>query len=582
MPLPEDFLRELHDNNDIIDVAQSYIDLKRSGSTYSCKCPFHSDGTPSCHFYPATQSFYCFGCQAGGDVITFIRRIENLDYIDAVKFLAQRANMEMPEEKYDGTGRLRQRIYEMNRTAGRFWHTQLFSPEGAAGWQYLTGRGLSEHTIRRFGLGFAADDYHKLHMYMRSQGFSDMELEDGSLLTRYNNKVNDKFRNRVMFPIFDLRGNIIAFGGRTLSEDKKVPKYLNSNETLVFQKSDNLFAMNYAKNSKADYFILCEGYMDVISMHQAGFDSAIASLGTAFTESQARVISRMGKKDIILAYDSDGPGQTAAARGINIFAKLGISARVLKMSGAKDPDEYIKKFGAEAFRKLIEESGSAMDFEMDKLAAGLDLLTEEGRAQYLKKAVGFLAGITNTIDREVYVTRAARLAQVPPETVRYEVNGEINRRRKKSARDETRALISPKNNDKINPQAHKLPKEERAERGIICFLFYNPDKLAHIRKKLSGGFATEFNDRVFRFLSELIDKGIAPDISHFNEVFSSDEMGRIMSVINDRAFAFDLTALDEYIETLNAHAEAAKQKSYADMSADELLQMAAKKKETKK
>lgn len=582
MPLPEEFLRELRDNNDIIDVAQSYVDLKRSGNTFSCKCPFHSDGTPSCHFYPATQSFFCFGCQAGGDVITFIKRIENLDYIEAVKFLAQRANMAMPEEKYDGTGKVRQRLYEMNRAAGRFWHQQLFSPEGAAGMRYITGRQLSEHTIRRFGLGFAADDYHKLQMYMRQQGFNDFELEDGSMLSRYNNKLHDKFRNRVMFPIFDMRGNVIAFGGRTLSEDKKVPKYLNSNETLVFQKSDNLFALNYAKNSKADYFILCEGYMDVISMHQAGFDSAIASLGTAFTESQARIISRMGKKEVILAYDSDAPGQTAAQRGINIFAKLGISARVLKMNGAKDPDEFIKRYGAEAFRQLITESGSAMDFEMDKLAAGLDLQTEEGRAQYLKKAIGFLAGINSTIDREVYITRAARQAQVPPETVRFEVNGEIKRRRKRSDREQQQALIHPRNSDRINPDAHKLPREERAERGIICFLFNNPDKLEYIRKKLTGGFATEFNGRVFAFVANIIDSGRTPDISMFNEVFTNDEMGRIMSIILDRTFAFDMTALNEYIETLNAHSEAAQQKNIADMSADELLQMAAKKKETKK
>ncbi|MGN1120656.1 MAG: DNA primase [Oscillospiraceae bacterium] len=582
MPLPEEFLRELHDRNDIIEVAQSYVDLKRSGSTFSCKCPFHSDSTPSCHFYPSTQSFFCFGCQAGGDVITFIRRIENLDYIDAVKFLAQRAGLEMPEEKADGSSRMRQRLYEMNRTAGRFWHQQLFSPEGAEGWQYITGRQLSEHTIRRFGLGWAANDYHKLQMYMRSQGFNDFELEDGSLLARYNNKLHDKFRYRLMFPIFDTRGNIIAFGGRTLSDDKKVPKYLNSNETLVFQKADNLFAMNYAKNSKADYFILCEGYMDVISMHQAGFDSAIASLGTAFTESQARFISRMGKKEVILAYDSDGPGQTAAARGINIFAKLGIQARVLKMDGAKDPDEFIKRYGAEAFRELIEKSGSAMDFEMDKLSAGLDLGTEEGRSQYLKKAVGFLAGISNTIDREVYMTRAARLSQVPVETVRYTVNGEINRRRKKAGKDEMRELIHPRMADKINPESYKTPKEEKAERGIICWLFHNPDKLSYIRQRFSGKFVTEFNGRVFSFIENCIDAGRAPDISIFNEVFSNDEMGRIVSIVSDPSFAFDLNVLDDFINTLNDYEDASGRKSYSDMSDDELLLQIQKLKEKKK
>lgn len=582
MALSEDFIRELRDKNDIVDIAQSYVDLKRSGNTVACVCPFHSDKNPSCHFFPATQSFFCFGCQAGGDVITFIRRIENLEYMDAVRFLAQRAGMEMPEEKADGTSHIRRRLFELNRTAGRYWHTKLMSPEGAAGWKYLTDRGLTEHTIRRFGLGFAADNYHDLQMYMRRQGFNDFELEDGSLLARRDDKLYDKFRNRVMFPIFDVRGNIIAFGGRILVSDTKAPKYLNSNETLVFHKSDNLFALNYAKNSKADYFILCEGYMDVIAMHQAGFDSAVASLGTAFTESQARILSRMGKKEVILAYDSDGPGQEAAAKGINIFAKLGMSARVLKMTGAKDPDEFIKRYGAEAFRGLLEKSGSAMDFEMDKLLQGVDIMTEAGRTQYLKKAVGFLAGVTDELTREVYIARAARNAEVPAETVRYAVNGEISRRKKKTSRDEYRNLIHPSTRDAINPESYKLPREEKAERGIICCVFHNPEKLEYVRKTLTGGFVTEFNKKVFGFLAACIDEKRTPDISMFNEEFNNDEMGRIMAIISDRLFAFSPEVLDDYIKTLNDYAITKEQKNFADMTPEEMRLLVDKLKETKK
>ena len=582
MALPEDFLRELRENSNIIDVARGYIDLKRSGGTYSCCCPFHSEKTPSCHFYPATNSFFCFGCHAGGDVITFIRLIENLDYIDAVRFLAQRANMPMPEEKADGSAQLRRRLFEMNRAAGRFWHEQLFSPEGAAGAEYLRRRGLTEHTIRHFGLGWAADDYHKLHFYMRSQGFTDLELEQGSLLARYENKIYDKFRNRVMFPIFDTRGNIIAFGGRTLSEDKRVPKYLNSGETAVFQKSDNLFALNYAKNSKADYFVLCEGYMDVITMHQAGIDSAVASLGTAVTPAHARLLSRIGKKEIILSYDADEAGQKAAARGINLFAQVGIKARVLKIEGAKDPDEFIKKFGGEAFRGLIERSGSAMDFEMDKLAAGLDLTGEDGRAAYLKKCVSFLAGITDSIDREVYITKAARLAGVPAETVRYAVNGEIKRRRKKSDRDEFRALVRAPQRDSINPDAYKTPREEKAERGIICCVFHNPEKLEYVKKRLEGGFATQFNAQVFAFLAQRIESGAAPDISDFNEGFESAQMGRITAILSDSLFAYSDSALDDYIKTLNEHNSSAAQKSPAQMTAQELMEWTQKQKEKRK
>lgn len=581
MPLPEEFLRELRENSDILDVARGYVDLKRSGGTYSCCCPFHSEKTPSCHFYPATNSFFCFGCHAGGDVVTFIRLIERLDYIDAVRFLAQRANMAMPEEKADGSAALRRRLFEMNRAAGKFWHQQLFSAEGAAGLNYLRSRGLSEHTIKHFGLGWAADDYHKLHFYMRSLGYSDLELEQGSLLARYENKIYDKFRNRVMFPIFDTRGNIIAFGGRTLSKDKKVPKYLNSAETLVFQKSDNLFALNYAKNSKADYFVLCEGYMDVISMHQAGIDSAVASLGTAVTPSHARILSRIGKKEIILSYDSDEAGQKAAARGINLFAQVGIKARVLKIDGAKDPDEYILKFGGDAFRGLLEKSGSALDYEMEKLKAGLDLNSEDGRAAYLKRCVTFLAGISNLIDREVYITKAARIAGIPAQTVQYAVNAEISRRKKRSDRDEVRALIRPQR-DSINPDAYKMPREEKAERGILSCIYHDPSKLAVVKQKLTGGFATEFNARVFGFMEKRIESGAALDISDFNEEFESAQMGRITSILSDSMFAFSDSALDDYIKTLNEYNSESAQKSPAQMSAQELLEWTQKQKEKRK
>ena len=555
MALPEGFLQELRDNNDIISVAQSYVDLKHSGSTFSCRCPFHTEKTPSCHFYPQTQSFYCFGCGAGGDVVNFIRMIESLDYIEAVRFLAQRAGMPMPEDANDQSAQKRRRLYEMNREAGKYFFKKLFSPEGKAGLDYLRNRGLSLETIKRFGLGFAEDDYHKLHLYMRGLGFSDFELADGALLAQNNNKVYDKFRNRVMFPIVDLRGNIVAFGGRTLSEDKKTPKYLNSDETMVFKKRGMLFALNYAKNSKADYFILCEGYMDVISMHQAGFDSAVASLGTSFTSEQANLISRMGKKEVILSYDSDEAGQKAASRGINLFAEAGVNARVLKMEGAKDPDEFIKKFGADAFRSLIENSGSAIAYEMDKLAKGLDLLTDDGKSAFIKKAVVFLAGINNPLDREVYISRAARISDIPADTVRRAVEAQIRKNGFYAKKRETGELIHPNRKDSVNPDALKTPREEKAERGIISFLYHNPEKLESVEKRLSGGFVTEFNKSVYEFLAKQLKMGLSPDISAFNEEFDSVQMGRITGIVNDAAFAFDEAALNDYIEVLNSFSE---------------------------
>lgn len=582
MALPEGFLQELRDNNDIISVAQSYVELKHSGSTYSCRCPFHTEKTPSCHFYPQTQSFYCFGCGAGGDVVNFIRLIESLDYIEAVRFLAQRAGMPMPEDANDQSAQKRRRLYEMNRAAGKYFYSKLFSPEGKAGLDYLRNRGLSLETIKRFGLGYAEDDYHKLHLYMRGLGYSDFELADGALLAQNNNKVYDKFRNRVMFPIVDLRGNIVAFGGRTLSEDKKTPKYLNSDETMVFKKRGMLFALNYAKNSKADYFILCEGYMDVISMHQAGFDSAVASLGTSFTSEQANLISRMGKKEVILSYDSDEAGQKAASRGINLFAEAGVNARVLKMEGAKDPDEFIKKFGADAFRSLIENSGSAIAYEMDKLAKGLDLHTDDGKSAFIKKAVVFLAGINNPLDREVYISRAARISDIPADTVRRAVESQIRKNGFYVKKREIGELIHPNKKDAVNPDALKTPREEKAERGIISFLFHNPDKLENVEKRLSGGFVTEFNKSVYEFIVKKLKMGLSPDISAFNEEFDSAQMGRITGIVNDAAFAFDEAALNDYIEVLNRFNEKKEQKQAEDMTNDELLQFAASQKEKKK
>ena len=582
MALPDGFLRELRDNNDVVSVIQSYVELKRAGSTYSCRCPFHSERTPSFHVYPDTQSFYCFGCGAGGDVVTFIKNIENLDYMEAVRFLAQRAGMAMPEDRDDGSAKYRQRLYEMNRTAGKFFHQQLFSPEGKAGLDYITRRGLTEHTIRHFGLGFAADDYHKLHYYMKSQGFSEEELERGALLARNNNRVYDKFRNRVMFPIFDTRGNIIAFGGRALAADAPA-KYLNSDETFVFQKRETLFALNYAKNSKADYFILCEGYMDVIAMHQAGFTSAVATLGTAITPSQARLIGRMGKKEVILSYDSDGPGQKAASRGINLLSEAGVKARVLKMQGAKDPDEFIQKFGAEAFAHLIDSSGGAIDYELDKLSNGLDLLhKDEDRSTYLKRAVTFLAQIQNPLDRDVYISRTAQTAGIPAETVRFAVNGEINRQKKRNQRDEFRNLVAPRNNDKINPQSAKLPREEKAERGIICFLYFNADKLDLIEKNLTGGFVTDFNRRVFEYIKNRISHGLDLEMTAFNEEFDGAEMGRITGILNDFAmFKHDIQALLDYIKIINDYHESRKNIDAGSMSAEELLAFAQKQKEKK-
>lgn len=581
MRLSEDYIRAIHDANDIISVAQSYVELKRAGSTYACRCPFHSEKTPSCHFYESTQSFYCFGCGAGGDVITFIRLIENLDYMDAVRFLAQRGGLPMPDERDSAETARRRRLYEMNREAGKFFHRQLFSPEGAVGLDYLRRRGLSDHTIKRFGLGFAADDWHKLHYYMKNLGYNDFELAEGSLIVNRNNSFYDKFRNRVMFPIFDTRGNVAAFGGRTLSEDKQTAKYLNSAETPIYHKSDMLFALNIAKNSKADYFIVCEGYMDVISMHQAGFDSAIASLGTALTEHQCNIISRLGKKEVVLSYDSDEAGQKATARAINLMNDVGMRTRVLKIDGAKDPDEFIKKYGAEAFQSIINKAGGSLEYRLDKLSEGLSLENGDDASEYLKRAVKFLAEVPSPIDREVFISKIARRTEVSASTLKTAVDEEIRHNNYYNHKKEQRELTHIPE-DKINPESRKMPKAERAERGILCFLFHNPDCATELSKSLPNGLITEFDKRVYIKMLDMIKNGQKPDISAFNEEFSTAEMGRITQITSDSSFAYDKDAVKEYIEVINEKFSSMAEKSVSEMTPQELENWLEKQRERKK
>lgn len=575
----DDFLRDVKDNNDIISVAGNYVQLKRTGNTYSCCCPFHSEKTPSCHFYTGSDPhFYCYGCHVGGDVITFIMQIEHLDYMNAVKFLAERAGMSLPDDTGDSSADKRRRLFDMNKAAGKFFHERLFAPEGKAGLDYLTNRGLSVHTIKRFGLGFAADDWHKLHFHMRGLGYSDFELAEASLISSNNNKFYDKFRNRVMFPIFDTRGNVAAFGGRTLGDDKA--KYLNSGETPVFHKGEMLYALNIAKNSKADHFILCEGYMDVIAMHQAGFDSAVASLGTALTAQHANLLSRLGKKEVILSYDSDAAGQNASSKAINLFANVGLHARVLKIDDAKDPDEFIKKFGGERFKDIIDRSGGAIDFQMDKLANGLDLNSEDGKARYLKMVVPFLAEMSDPIDRAVYISKAAKQTGVPYTSITDAVELRMKSNVFKARKNEQKAFLRPVR-DSVNPDSVKLPREEKAERGIICFLYHNPEKLPKLQSGLKTGFVTLLNKRVYEFLSRVCQSGSQPDLSVLNEEFNGSEMGRIREIVEDKTFAYDEDALNDFIDVLNDYKESAEEKSAGDMTGSDLLLLAQRLKEKK-
>lgn len=571
MALSEEFLQTVKDSNEISSVMSSYVNLKRAGRDNVCLCPFHSEKTPSCHIYADTQSFYCFGCGAGGDVINFIRLIEHLDYVESVKFLAQRAGIPMPEDSRDQSADRKQRLLEINREAARFYRDVLISDLGAEGRQYLAQRQLTENTIRKYGLGYAPDSWDSLKRHLLNKGYGENELLEAALLSKSQKSGNsyDKFRHRVMFPIIDRRGNIIGFGGRALEQDAPA-KYLNSDETPVFHKRQNIFSLNFAKNTKEDFLILCEGYMDVISLNQAGFDSAVATLGTAITSEQARLMRQYAEK-VIISYDSDGAGQKATMKAINLLSEAGIEAKVLQMTGAKDPDEYVKKYGADGFRMLLEQSGGAISFELKKLTAGLNMDSPEGKAEYLKKAINLLADVDNKIDRMVYISDTAKLCGMTPGEIEKAVN---DRRRVKSYSAEKtmrREIINPKRSGSGIPK--QLSPEERAERGIIAFMLHSPDWLPKIEKELTEeNFGAEFNRRLYRSVSERIKKGSSLDFSALGDEFSPEEVGKITGIIKENnLLPYQKERLYEYIRVIKRAAEDNGGKKPEEMTDDELF-----------
>ena len=404
MALPDQFLQELKIRSDMAEVASSYVNLKKRGRNYVGLCPFHSEKTPSFHIYTDSNSFYCFGCHAGGDVITFVRNIEHLDYMEAVKFLADRAGLQVPETDYENSlSKLKGRILEINREAARFYHGFLVGEGGREGLSYLRSRGLTDHTIRHFGLGYAPPSRFALTDHLTKLGYSKEEQVQANVafVSRNGSRLVDRFAGRVMFPIIDLRGNVIAFGGRILTDEK--PKYLNTADTLVFKKSSNLFAMNFAKNCKDDRLLLVEGYMDVIALHQAGFSNAVATLGTALTQEQAQLMSRY-VSEVVVSYDADEAGQRAAQRAIHFLRNCGVNVKVLVVPDGKDPDEYIRSHGEQGairFRQMLENSDNDVQYQLSKLKSRYDLREPAGQVAYLNGAAEILAELDNPMERDV-------------------------------------------------------------------------------------------------------------------------------------------------------------------------------------
>ena len=537
MRIPKEVVEEIRQRNDIVDVISGYVTLKRAGSNYNGLCPFHNEKTPSFTVFPATQSYYCFGCSEGGDAISFVMRSENLEYAAAVESLAKRSGITISKEYgEDDSAKKRRRILDMNLEAAKYFRACLFDEKlGKIGMDYLNKkRNLSIPVIKHFGLGFAPDSFGGLKDHLRKKGFTDAEMIEGFLCGRSQKTggTYDYFRNRVIFPIIDTTGNVIGFGGRVMDDSK--PKYLNTSDTPAFKKSRNLFALNYARHSCSEKIILCEGYMDVIALHAAGFENAVATLGTALTSEQARMMAKYTKQ-VLIAYDSDEAGQRAANRAVRMFSEVGLDVRILKMNGAKDPDEYIKSYGSDNFRKLLGEGRTGFEYKMDNLLLKYDISIPDQKIKAAAEMCEHIAEVWSDVERDVYISAAATKLGISREGIKNDVSrirrNKINEYKKKTSND---AKLGAMNiGDKVNPDAAKNIRANAAEEAVIGLLLMFPEyRSGVISGKFSlcaDDFVSEFNRRAFETVIQLEGED-SYAFSVLGEFFNTSEISRLSTM----------------------------------------------------
>ena len=543
MMISREVIEEIRQRNDIVELIGSYVNLKRAGSNFSGLCPYHSERSPSFTVFPATQSFYCFGCGAGGDAITFAMKSENLDYPSAVEFLAKRAGITITvddREQEKGIGK--KRVLEMNLAAAKYFRACLFDQNiGKRGMEYLAGsRKLPPALIKHFGLGYAPNSYDSLAKHLKSMGYKDEEIQVAFLGRKMEKNdrtwTNDMFRNRVMFPIINTSGDVIAFGGRVLDDSK--PKYLNSSDTPGFKKSRNLFALNFAKNHCSERLILCEGYMDVIALHAAGFENAVATLGTALTQEQARLMAKHTKQ-VIISYDSDEAGQAATRKAVRMLSEVGLDVRILRMEGAKDPDEYIKKYGADNFRRLLDASRTGFEFKLENTLQKYNLAVSSDKIKASGELCEYISEVWSEVERDVYIAATAKRLGLPPEGLKNDVE---SLRRKKiktyNAKTAQEARLGAMGvGDKINTEAIKNIRARSAEEAVVgLLLIYDEyrDGVADGKIELSqDDFFSDFHRRAFEKIIEM-QKEDRFDFSLLGEFFSPDEMGRLQGLEQKR------------------------------------------------
>ena len=563
MAFPQSFIDELLARNPIEEVVGRHVTLRRSGANMFGLCPFHGEKTASFSVAPDKGIYYCFGCHKGGGSINFVMEMEGLTYPDAVRALAQRSGMEVPEdEQYQSRYRQQERLWALMKEAARYFHAQLYSPAGAEGLAYAQKRGMPKSTLTTFGIGFAPDSWNGLVMAMKAKGYTEQELKDAGLVSEKGGRIYDRFRNRLMFPIIDVRGNIIGFGGRVM--DDSTPKYLNSPETVIFNKRKNLFALNIARKSKLGYLILVEGYMDAIALHQYGFDCAVASLGTSLTEEHATLISRYVEQ-VVLIYDGDEAGQRATKRAIPILEKAGIRVKVLQMKDAKDPDEFLKKFGADKFKLLLEESSNRVEYQLNAIARKYDLRIDDQRIRFLQESAELICTLGSSVQREIYSSRVAQAAKITEESMKLEVSKAFKRRLAREKKQQEKIDLAPA--QALQPKTRSVRydnlKSAMAEEGILAQAFLDPTLMGET--DLTGSaFSVPLLGKVYDQMLAMYKAGYEVSIASLADI-SQEEMSHITGITQRLQGPVNREAFRDCVQTVRSASQASRVTSNEDL-----------------
>ena len=571
MAFPAAFIDELVNRNPIEDVVGQYVSLRRSGSNLFGLCPFHGEKTASFSVAPDKGMYYCFGCHKGGGVINFQMEVEGLSYPDAVRALAKRVGMEVPEdEQYQSRYRQQERLWALHKEAARFYHSKLMATEGKDALQYALGRGMPKSVLINFGIGYAPDTWTSLVDTLRKKGYSDEELRESGLVTisKKNGNLFDRFRDRLMFPIIDVRGNVIGFGGRIMNnKDPNAAKYLNSPETMIFNKRKNLFALNLAKKTKLPYMILVEGYMDAIALHQYGFDCAVASLGTALTEDGAALLSRYTDQ-VVLIYDGDNAGQNATKRAIPILEKAGLQVKVLQMRDAKDPDEFLKKFGADRFKLLLEESSNRVEYQLNAIRRKYDLREDEQRVKFVQEAAELICTLGSPVQREVYGGRAAEAAGISLDAMKLEINKAFKRRVAREKKKQEAIDLAPAKN--LQPKSRNFRydnvKSAMAEESVVAMVLKVPALLDQTDKLRKEQFSSDLLGRVYEQLQQRHRQGLEVSVGVLAEL-TGEEMSHVAAIVQRHQGPVNEKALSDCMNTIFAEHQAASVSSHDDLLA---------------